>query len=383
MKRYLLTLLVFLSFQIQVCSQQLRMISIKLTSTDELAFANHNVYIQSYDSDSIVYKSCTSPDGIARFFIDEASDTKGLLLTIRQNDNQISRIPLAKLLDYDSSILMPKMVLSVTENRLLSIEESRRKLERSFNNTVSGSSIRFSDGLLSVELERLFGYVRWYFPTEVFLQPKELYYEYIKKEYNKGFAIFQTCEDGLDHYPTDSEMDSLASIIAWKNAEMREGVFCYYLMRLDEPVLCDSGYHHDVYRLSWIDENYVYVYDTYAFRLEIDEKGRTIMYVSYRYVDDCLGDLLYCDVIPLEESQSEQFYKLIEDGGFWEDTSCCEKNDMVSSGATFIMEGFKDESYNVVIRDARQQSLLYVINKLLWGYSGLGKNRLYQSHLIE
>lgn len=371
----------FLILFMMICyfgvAQPHSLITMQLDSNDGKALALKKVYLTRCDT--VIYYTYSSHQGIATFFIDDCNDYSNMCIVIRQDENLISRVPLDRLLLYDDKVSMPKMELRVLENRILTDEEKERI--KNVHNTLETSN-RIINGFFEHELIDYFGYVRWYFPSKLFLYPKESFYNYIKNEYKNGFELYGLGDSILDHYPNNYELDSIASLLAIKSSEYKNGLYSYYLMRLEEPVI-SNGFPCEVYRLSWINNYYLYVYEAYSIRVEVQDQNRAIMYVSYKYTSDCVDSSLYCDVIPLTGHEIEQFNELMQlvELGDW--NTITEVDTIDGLEGTFIFEMYKNDLYKVLIRNTSQNSILNRINDVLWEYSALKRNHLYRSQRIE
>lgn len=358
-------------------AQPHRILSFYFTLNNGQALPVHNVYLSKCDT--IMYHTCTTHQGIARFYLDEDDDFTNMFIVIRQDEDLVSRISLDRMLLYNGEISTPKIKVRVMENRLLTDGEKDR-IQNDRNTT--GASIKMINGFFEQELIEHFGFARWYFPSKLFLCPKESFYNYVRNEYQNGFELFELGDGIIDHHPNDHELDSIASLLAIKSSEYKNGLYSYYLMRLDEPVIC-NGFPYEVYRLSWINKDYLYIYDTYSMRIEIQEQDKAIMYVSYRYTSDCENSPLYCDVIPLEDYEIGKFNELMQLEDYWGMDFTIEADALDGPKGTFIFEMYKNDSYKVVFRNASQDSVLNKINDMLWKYTGLKRNRLYRSQRIE
>lgn len=230
-------------------------------------------------------------------------------------------------------------------------------------------NVKIWTDISSGTLAQSFGEVRHFFPHDVLVEMEATRKEVTDESYRSRFY------HGYGRYPTQHETDSLTTLMAKKTADVLENWYSHELLDLNEPVLC-SNYPNEVYRLSWNCKTAGYVFDPYSFRIEIGDKGKAVLYCSYRKVDDCDSISVFCDVIPLTDKELLGLRNILENCGFSEKHSVFDIHKLIGEDVNLVFEANVNGQYHIVFRSEGEDEDLDKLQKFLWELSCLGENKI-------
>ncbi|MBR7024083.1 MAG: hypothetical protein IKI09_11555 [Bacteroidales bacterium] len=299
------------------------------------------------------------------------------LIMIRQNEATIASVQIKCLLDNEVGLTLPQMKIKLLstsshryENQLIYLKNDSLKLLPHDDNLHSKQWL--SRGYSFEELKSHFGYVKWYFPTELFIHPQTQYNRILQDS-----LYCRRMSRVFGHYPTDRELDSLAHAISKYDAEHFVGFCSFVLMELNEPILHENyGMGQNVFRLTWISKEMFYDYEPYSIRLEHTPSDNTIMYVSYQKWNECDEKEMYVNIVSMKKGDYEQFLRLMETTGFYNKTTIWEDEDLFDYSNMLILEANIDGQYHVIFRGDGEDEGMEELREFLWGLTGLGENKI-------
>lgn len=349
-------------------AQENRMLGLRLVGRDSLKLYSKMIYYMRMDT--VFDTQLIDDDGHVVFSFTEMKDYEDDYVMIRQDENSIAKIQLRCLLNTEEWITLPKTKVRLFSNRLSKYSNNHRIAVLPHNYGLDYKKW-YSNGYSYDELKRHFGYVDWYFPTELFFQPQI--------QYNKIIHDSLYCNrmsQVLGHYPTKRDIDSLANLIAAYNAEHFVGFYSYVLMKFHEPVLSEkSEEEKDVFRFLWISEDF-FSYEPYIVRIEHFKNDRSIVYFSYQKLNDCDEEELFFEVFPIKESDYQSFLLLLESTDFQNRTTIREGEELFGTLKTNILETNIDGKYHVIFRGEGEDEGMEDLREFLWGLTGLGENKI-------
>lgn len=348
-------------------AQESRMLELQLVGRDSLELYSKMIYYMRMDT--VFDTQVIDDDGQVAFSFTEMKDYEDDYVLIRQDENSIAKIQLRCLLDTEEWITLPKLRIRLFSNRLSMCPKNHRIAVLPHNNGIDYKKW-YSNGYSYDELKRHFGYVDWFFPTELFYQPQI--------QYNKIIHDSLYCSrmsQVLGHDLTIREIDSLANLIAAYDAEHFVGFYSYVLMKFHEPVLWGKiKTEKEVFRFSWISEN-TFSYEPYIIRIEHLNNNKSVVYLSYQKLNDCDDEELFFEVFPIKESEYQCFRVLLESTDINNSATIKEGKGLFDTLMTNILEANIDGQYHVIFRgdeDERMEEL----RRFLWDLTGLGENKI-------
>ena len=148
--------------------------------------------------------------------------------------------------------------------------------------------------------------------------------------------------------------------------------FSWNLQHLNEPVLCHK-YPNDVYRFTWTSFSYIYDYDPYSVRIEVQDDGSAILFCSYYYNKDNKKNAVYYDVFAISSQSFEQFLQRINEINLRDTTFTTN----VEGHSVFnSIEANINGKYHVIFRGEGEDEGMEELREFLWGLTGLGENKI-------
>lgn len=349
-------------------AQENRRLRFQVVGIDSTVMRSKMVYY--IHMDTIFDRQETDHDGHVFFSIPEMEDYEEDYVVIRQDENSIAKIKLKCFLDTSYWIKLPKTKIRLFSNCSCKCSENSEIALLPHNDSYDNKKC-YSNGYSYDELKMHFGYVDWYFPTELFIQPQI--------QYNKIIHDSLYCcrmSKTLGHYPTNRDIDSLANLISAYNAEHFVGFYSFVLMKFHEPVLWEkSEAEKDVFRYSWISEDLFYSYEPYTIRIE-HYNDWSVVYLSYQKRNDCDEEELIFEVIPIKDSDFQCFLMLLKSTDFNNSPTIREGEGLFDVLKTNILEANVDGQYHVIFRGEGEDPALDELRKFLWSLTGLGENKI-------
>ena len=301
-------------------------------------------------------------DGRA-YFVIEKDKLDECMIAIRQDDESLLRIKLKAFLEFGEPVVTPYMKVSIDDiesvNANYGYKKDEIKKPNVYHRFVNQNSFTKESQL------KQYGVLRWYFPSELFMNKDSCYDNYLSKWFNEERYLRVYGE-----YPKDGLIDSVKDSLLEKRAECYAGWYSDRLIQLKEPILC-NGYPRDVYRFTWSSNEVYYIYDPYCMRIELDDEGNAIMYCSYLRWDDCEGYALYCDIVPLQKSEITELLSLLR--RIHQDSA---KPLLDNGGSNNILESNLNSQYHVIFRGDGEDEGMEELREFLWGLTGLGENKI-------
>ena len=361
MKRSFWILLLLIISSFGYSQEKIRELTFSVVSTDKEAFHRKKTYLIK---DNDVYKSQFLYDGKVGYQIQSDLSLDNLFFSLSDNGERIIRVNVGNALSYGKPITTPLGEISVIGDRLIDILEENKTTE-----AVLSSFFRFPDLSLFTKEHQIdrFGYLRWYFPTELLISKDSVYDDYLSQWYNE-----EKYYRDFGQYPKEGFIDSIKMKRFEERAENLSGWYSEQLIILNEPILC-NGYSKEVYRFTWSYNTSYYIYNPFSIRIEPDENVGALMYCSYNRWNDCDGYMHHFDVFFLDQNKYSFFLELIEEASFWNS-----KPMMDNGGSNLILEAFKDGRYHVIFRGRNQNKRLDEIQDFLWGLLGFEENAIIQ-----
>jgi len=330
-------------------------------SSEKTDVQHKSSYIIQNDT---VFQNRMIINGKASFQIAPNICLDSLYFALSDQEEHIYRINIGALINYGKSVSTPIGKIAVVSNQLIAAPNQE-------NISVGGilsSSFRFPDLSYFTKEWQMgkYGYLRWYFPTELLINKDSIYDDYLSQWYNA-----ERYYHDLGHYPKEGFIDSIKMKRFEERAENLAGWYSEQLIMLDEPILCD-GYPKEVYRLTWSNNAFYFTYNPYCMRIEVDQ-DEAVLFCSYYKWDNCTGYQFYCDIIPLEKTTYYTFIELFNKSNF-----LSEKPILDNGGSNYIFESYKDELYHVIFRGKGENENLDEIQQFLWTLPQLGKNEMVQ-----
>ena len=204
-----------------------------------------------------------------------------------------------------------------------------------------------------------------YFPLEKLKLSHSHYRNLVEKRLNS-----ELFKKAFGHYPTEKELDSLADIECENDAREIANWINNRLFVLEEPVL-SSGNKQQVIRFTWCKNRVIYTYVPYCMRIEPNNQSGALMFVSYILWDACEENLLYHDIIPIDDST---YYKIVDKAKGMvsnNNLSVCDQG-----GANNIFEMYSNGQYHVIFRGDGEDEGMEELREFLWKLTGLGENKI-------
>lgn len=310
-----------------------------------------------------IYQSRLIVNGEVTYQIDNNLSLKNLFFALSNNEDLVFRINVERLINYGGSISTPMGDFTIISNKLI-IKPIETTDHIKASSVSSFHFLDISNFDKEYQLDR-YGYLRWYFPTELLVNQDTAYDGYLSQWYNEEryYHDFGT-------YPPEGFIDSVKRVRFEERAENLVAWYSEQLILLNEPILC-NGYAQEVFRFSWSNNAFFYKYNPYCMRIEPDDNGTAILFCSYNKYDLCEGYQSFCDIIPLDQKTFGLFVKLFEKMNFWN-----EKSMLDNGGSNCILEAFKDGHYHVVFRGKNENSVLEEIQGFLWDLLGFDENSI-------
>ncbi len=301
-------------------------------------------------------------DGRA-YFVIEKDKLDECMIAIRQDDESLLRIKLKAFLEFGEPVVTPYMKVSIDDiesvNANYGYKKDEIKKPNVYHRFVNQNSFTKESQL------KQYGVLRWYFPSELFMNKDSCYDNYLSKWFNEERYLRVYGE-----YPKDGLIDSVKDSLLEKRAECYAGWYSDRLIQLKEPILC-NGYPRDVYRFTWSSNEVYYIYDPYCMRIELDDEGNAIMYCSYLRWDDCEDYILYCDIVPLQKSEITEMLSLLKR------TNMDRVKPLLDNGGSNnILEANINGKYHVIFRGDGEDEGLEELREFLWKLTGLGENKI-------
>lgn len=349
-------------------AQESRLLGLQLTGRDSLGLYSKMIYYMRMDT--VLDSQVIDDDGQVVFSFTEMEDYEDDYVMIRQDENSIAKVQLRCLLDTDDWITLPKTRIRLLFNRLSRFPKNHGISVLPHNDGLVYKKW-YSNGYSYDELKRHFGYVDWYFPTELFFQ-SQIQYNKIIHDSLYCYRMSQV----LGHYPTNRDIDSLASLMSAYNAEHFVGFYSYVLMKFHEPVLFGkSETGKDVFRFSWISEE-SFSYEPCIIRIEHFKNDRSVVYLSRQKLNDCDEEELLFEVSPIKESDYRCFLMLLESTDFNNSATIREGEGLFDTLKTNILEANINGKYHVIFRGDGEDEGMDELRRFLWDLTGLGENKI-------
>lgn len=358
-KTLLMIFLLFIPFLLH--SQQVMKYTFKITE-DEVCQRNQNRFVYFTIMDSVIGKGAISnANGLCSIYQRDDVAKERINVTFRQDETCIGIINLQRLIDYNRPIEFSKMSIELIG--IDSVEE--------VGNISKYDGKPYLRVFTKKEVIAQHGVESWYFPTEKLIFPYEYYFSQIVKDtlFLEDFRL------GHGHYPNQQEQDSIVFRISRQSAENDVGWCSENLLELCEPNF-SKGYDKDVFRFTWISNYNHYLFDPYSIRIEMDGENTPIMYFSCKMFDLCDNKSIICKVIPMTDSEYQEFLYLVNEYHYWNLPSRVDQGEGDSEFAFSILEGIVNGRYHVIFRDAKRDIGMMKIREFLWSLTGLGENKI-------
>lgn len=306
----------FLLVHTVVYSQDVRKLTLEIKNlNDDTGFCG-NVY---FKTERGILQCFRCEDGIVEInFLEETALSSSTFIAIRQEEVGIANIDLDCLLRSNAPIKLPKMSVEVKEFKYVPMPTE------------------LSEAIELLPCRTL----------ETKLKPDLQEYEscFPKKVSRTG--------NGFTKY--------LAKWFSWN------------LQHLNEPVLCHK-YPNDVYRFTWTSFSYIYDYDPYSVRIEVQDDGSAILFCSYYYNKDNKKNAVYYDVFAISSQSFEQFLQKINEINLRDTTFTTN----VEGHSVFnSLEANINGKYHVIFRGDGEDEGMEELREFLWGLTGLGENKI-------
>ncbi len=310
-----------------------------------------NVYLTK--NDSILEVNPIDEEGEFSFEIDGDLAIQDLFIAFRQSENSIYRLNLQNFKDGKGMVVLSNMTIGL--KKVLQINHQ--------TNVFPLADRRFYQ-----RLDRLNSSIDEcgdYFPVEKLKLSHSHYRNLIEKRLD--IELFKKV---FGHYPTERELDSLADIESENEVREIADWLNNRLFVLEEPIL-SCGNKQQVIRFTWCKNREIYTYVPYCIRIEPSNQKGALMFVSYILWDTCEENLLYHDIIPIDDST----YNNIVDMG-----KGIVSNDNLSmydqGGMNNIFEMYSNNQYHVIFRGDGEDEGMEELRRFLWDLTGLGENKI-------
>ena len=148
--------------------------------------------------------------------------------------------------------------------------------------------------------------------------------------------------------------------------------FSWKLQHLNEPVLCHK-YPNDVYRFTWTSLSYIYDYDPYSVRIEVQEDGSAMVFCSYYYNKDNKKNAVCFDVVTISAQSFEQFLRIMKEVDLRDKVFT---QDIDNHTVFNAIEANIDGKYHVIFRGEGEDEGMEELREFLWSLTGLGENKI-------
>ena len=148
--------------------------------------------------------------------------------------------------------------------------------------------------------------------------------------------------------------------------------FSWLLQCLNEPILCNK-YPNDVYRFTWTSLSYIYDYDPYSVRIEVQDDGSAVLFCSYYYNKDNKKNSVCFDVSTISSQSFEKFLQMINRIGSRNKTFT---TDAESHSVFSALEANVNGKYHVIFRAEGEDEGMEELRRFLWNLTGFGENKI-------
>lgn len=310
----LLSLLLIMSFP--AFSQNIKELTLEIKDLENDTGYCGNVYVKTDNGISQPY-SCENGN-VQIIFTENPLQIERTFITIRQNNTCVANINMKCLLSSNAPIKLPKMSVEV-----------KKFIDITTPTEISEVLKLLPNGIDESKLKPDLKDDSSFFPKRVFRKAND------RTKY-------------------------LANWFAWQ------------LQFLNEHTLCDN-YPNNVYRLTWISNQYSYEYDPYSVRIEMQKDGFAILFCNYYCSEEKGRDKINCDIISLDSQSIEQFMQKVNDLNVKDEvfTTGVENNSILYSFEYSI-----NGQYHVIFRGEGEDPALDELQKFLWSLTRLGENKI-------
>ncbi len=148
--------------------------------------------------------------------------------------------------------------------------------------------------------------------------------------------------------------------------------FSWLLQCLNEPVLYNK-YPNDVYRFTWTSLSYIYDYDPYSVRIEVQDDGSAMLFCSYYYNKDNKKNAVCFDVSTISSQSFEQFLQRVKDIDLKDKVFT---TDIENHSIFYSLEANIGGKYHVIFRGDGENEGMEELREFLWSLTRLGGNKI-------